>query len=692
MTNVNRATLFCGLWLVGVTVHGQGTTASPASLPLAAPWAPQLTAEVNPPASGAIPQFQLHLQGMPFTPYALEVSADLRLWVSLTTNLTAGDGAFDLIDPRFPELNPRFYRARLGRDRPSSGTITLDPGGFRPDRVLVKPRLGVDLTALNATLGTQVLQVFPAIGGLEVLQLPAGKTAPAIVTLYQQSGLVAYAEADYAVRLLLTPNDFRYANGDMWNLHNVGQYGGTPGADVDAPDGWNVQYTATNVIVAVIDTGVRYTHEDLAANLWTQPGSTNHGINTITGTNDPWDDYGHGTHLSGTIGAVGNNSVGTVGVAWTAQMMECKFLDAQGNGTISDAITCIDYARTHGAKILNASWGTTTFKSAALHDAIASARDAGMIFVAACGNSHNDNDGPNAIYPASYTDLDNVVAVAATDRGDQLSSFSNYGAHSVQLGAPGEDVFSTYNQNDSSYVAMSGTSMAAANVSGVFAVVWAHYAEENYQQILQRVLSNTVPVAALQGKTITGGRPNLFRALTAATPSPSPSSPSANFTANPSSGNAPLTVQFTDQSTGTVTAWDWRFGDGSPDASAQNPSHTYTNAGTFTVTLTVTGGGGTTSSKSAAVQANTPPPPPPTANFTANPTSGNAPLAVQFTDQSTGTVTAWDWSFGDGLPDSSAQNPSHTYVAPGDFTATLMVTGNGGATSGKSVIIHVVFP
>src|SRR6266568_3600769 len=173
---------------------------------------------------------------------------------------------------------------------------------------------------------------------------------------------------------------------------------------------------------------------------------------------------------------------------------------------------------------------------------------------------------------------------------------------------------------------------------------------------------------------------------------PPPPTLTANFTANPTSGQAPLMVQFTDQSTGTITARDWNFGDGSAHSSVQNPSHTYNSAADFTVTLTITGSGGATSSKSALIHVTAPPPPTLTANFTANPTSGQAPLMVQFTDQSTGTITAWDWNFGDGSAHSSVQNPSHTYNSVGDFTATLTITGSGGATSSKSTVIHVTAP
>ncbi|PYK96234.1 MAG: hypothetical protein DME19_20385, partial [Verrucomicrobia bacterium] len=503
------------------------------------------------------------------------------------------------------------------------------PAGFRQDRVLVKPRPGTDLTVLHAGLGVTVLRSFPGIGNLQIVQLPPGASLASVLGAYQQSGLVQYAESDYLVRASLEPNDFRYGDGSLWGLHNTGIYGGVAGADINAPEGWDAQNTAPNIVVAVIDTGVRYTHEDLAANMWVNPGESGpgllgvdksingidddgdgyvddvHGINAILGTGVPWDDYGHGTHVSGTLGGLGNNSVGIVGVAWRVQIMACKFLDATGQGSISDAITCIDYARKKGAKIINASWGGYTFNSTALYDAISSARSAGILFVAATGNDNNDND-VNPLYPASY-DLDNIIAVAATDRTDNRAWFSNYGARTVDLGAPGAAIFSCWNGSDSDYRYLDGTSMAAPHVVGVCALLWAHYPNDTYLQVKNRVLSNIDPLPALAGRTVTGGRLNLQKALGGSAPPPALT---ADFTADPTSGQAPLTVVFSDKSIGNPIAWDWDFGDGSAHSSAQNTSHTYNNAGDFTVVLTVAGGNGATSAKSQTIHATSPVPSP----------------------------------------------------------------------------------
>ncbi|MBW8863342.1 MAG: S8 family serine peptidase, partial [Verrucomicrobia bacterium] len=317
---------------------------------------------------------------------------------------------------------------------------TLAETHFRNDRILIKLTRNAPASALvdlHARLGNQVLQIFSNMDNLQVIGLAHGAGVSNMIAAYQRSGLVQYAEPDYLMRVLFYPDDFHFWNGDQWDSINLGQYGGMPGADIHVTNVWNIQTSASNIIVAVIDTGIRYTHEDLATNMWVNPqenldGYTNdlYGINLINngrGNGDPWDDYGHGTHIAGIIGAVGNNGVGIAGICWNVQLMALKFIDTNGNGTVSDAITCIDFARSHGAKIINASWGSTAFASQSLHDAIAGARAANIIFVAAAGNSAKNND-VTPLYPADYSDLDNIISVAATDRSDNLAAFSNYGA------------------------------------------------------------------------------------------------------------------------------------------------------------------------------------------------------------------------------------------------------------------------
>jgi subtilisin family serine protease len=246
--------------------------------------------------------------------------------------------------------------------------------------------------------------------------------------------------------------------------------------------------------------------------MWVNPNDGGHGWNALSGTNNPSDDSGngHGTMVAGVLGALGNNSKGVVGVAWRVQIMACKCFNSQGTGTISDCVVCLDYARTNGARIINASWGFTN--SLALSNAVHSLRDAGIIVVAACGNGATNTD-VNPTYPASFP-LDNVVSVAATANDDTLASFSNYGAASVHLAAPGANISSTFVATDSFYYTESGTSFAAPYVAGALALMLVEYPGESHPQIINRLLSATDPLPSLTGKCVTGGRLNLRKALT----------------------------------------------------------------------------------------------------------------------------------------------------------------------------------
>src|SRR5208282_2672775 len=300
-----------------------------------------------------------------------------------------------------------------------------------------------------------------------------------------------------------------FTNGLLWGLYNYGQNSGTAGADIGATNAWNVLTSASNIVVAVVDSGIRYTHQDLAANMWVNPNDGSHGWNALTGTNDPSDDSGHGTLVAGVLGAVGNNGIGVVGVAWQVQIMACKCFNNLGIGSISSVIIGLDYAQTNGARIINASWGFTN--SLALSNAVYSLRDSNIIIVAACGNNATNID-LYPTYPASYQ-FDNVVTVAATSTNDTLSAYSNYGATSVHLGAPGDQIYSTFAASDSYYYTESGTSFAAPYVTGALALMLTKYPSETYQQIIARLLNATDPLPSLAGKCVTGGRLNLKKAL-----------------------------------------------------------------------------------------------------------------------------------------------------------------------------------
>lgn len=454
----------------------------------------------------------------------------------------------------------------------------------------------------------RVLRSFPAAENIQVLGLAPGETVEEAVAKYQASGLVDFAEPDYRIHVKeVVPNDPYFEDGSQWHLRNLGQLGGVPGADIHATTGWETLHSASNVVVAIVDSGVRYTHEDLAANSWVNPKEIPgngidddgngviddvHGINAINNSGDPMDENGHGTHVAGIIGAVGGNGKGVSGVAWSVQIMACRFLDSAGSGDTSDAIQCIDYARRNGAKIINASWGSSDF-SLALQTAIANARSAGIIIVAAAGNEA-DNIDLVPSYPAAYTG-DNIVTVAATTRSDILDSlYSSYGAKSVDLGAPGTAIYSTWQSSDLSYHVQSGTSMAAPCVSGVLALLRARFPDDTYRQTILRLLAGTDPLPSLEGRCVSGGRVNLAKALGA--------SFLADFTASPTFGSAPLTVNFTNTSFGAVSGFSWDFGDKSAVSTAPSPSHVYQSPGDFTVTLTVTSTNGATASKSRLIQ------------------------------------------------------------------------------------------
>ncbi|MBS1985152.1 MAG: S8 family serine peptidase [Bdellovibrionales bacterium] len=306
------------------------------------------------------------------------------------------------------------------------------------------------------------------------------------------------------------PNDSLFSS--LWGMYNSGQKDsagktGVGGADISATKAWTISKGSRNVVVAVVDTGFDYTHPDLKDNAWSKAGQpTVHGYNAITDKLDPMDDNLHGTHCSGTIGAVGDNGAGVAGVNWNVSIMGVKFLDKNGSGTTADAIKAIDWARENGAQVISASWGGGG-SSDALEESIARATEAGIVFVAAAGNDSGDNDS-SADYPANYP---GVVAVASSNNRDQMSDFSNYGAKTVDLMAPGENILSTVPGNK--YKTLSGTSMATPHVSGAVALALSVNPSLTPAQVKQALRDSVDKVAAANGKTVSGGRLNVNRLL-----------------------------------------------------------------------------------------------------------------------------------------------------------------------------------
>jgi len=348
---------------------------------------------------------------------------------------------------------------------------------FAPGEILVKFKTGVPETIRDRIFresGLSFIRSFPALG-IQHLRLPPSVSVDEALRLYRQNPHVEYAERNYIIYACqifpddpsFDPEDPNY--GLLWGLYNFGQIvgggSGLPGADINAPDAWEISTGGEEVIIAVIDTGVAYSHPDLWANMWTNAGedswidpndpTTGNGIDDdgngkvddwrgwdfVDWDNDPMDFSGHGTHVAGTIASMGNNGEGITGVMWKAGIMPLRFLNTQGIGTISDAILSIEYAIQKGARVINASWGTTSF-SESLFQTIQFCQKQGVLVVAAAGNSAHDTDS-NPFYPSSY-DLPNIISVAATDQSDNLASFSNWGVTTVDVAAPGTTIYSTW--------------------------------------------------------------------------------------------------------------------------------------------------------------------------------------------------------------------------------------------------------
>ena len=360
----------------------------------------------------------------------------------------------------------------------------------------------------------------------------AGSDYESLSTWAQQEAEVLYVEPNFVqitgeVIESTTPNDGSFSS--LWGLHNTGQTGGTADADIDAIEAWDLTTGSSDVVIGIIDTGIDYNHPDLVANMWTNPGEVaddgidndgNGFIDDVYGwdfandDSDPIDGHSHGTHCAGTIGGVGNNSVGVAGVNWNVKLMALKFLSDSGSGYTSDAISAVNYAammkRDYGVNLVatSNSWGGGGYSSA-MADAIQAAGDEGILFVAAAGNSNSDNDvSPH--YPSNY-DLDVVISVAATDHNDNRASFSCYGATTVDLGAPGVSIYSTV--RNGGYASYSGTSMATPHVSGVVGLLAAYNPSATISEIKSAILDSADPIAALSGLTVTGGRLNAYEAL-----------------------------------------------------------------------------------------------------------------------------------------------------------------------------------
>jgi len=332
---------------------------------------------------------------------------------------------------------------------------TLQAARYLSGEILVKFKSETSsrtMNALNYAIGAVNVRELRHIG-VQRIKLPDSADMKEAIAYYRSKPDVEYAEPNYIVRKAVIPNDSGFTQ--QWGLNNAGQTGGTIDADIDAPEAWDITAGSNNIVIAVIDTGVAYGHPDLAGNIWqnTDEIPANgvdddgngyvddvYGWDFIDNDGYPEDLDSHGTHVAGIIASRGNNGTGGTGVMWSAKIMALRFLGVTGVGDVANAAQAIIYAADNGARIINASWGGYDY-STPLYNAIDYARSKGVLFVAAAGNDAQNIDG-SPFYPAGFT-LPNILSVAASDSNDNLAYFSNYGATSVDLAAPGVAIYST---------------------------------------------------------------------------------------------------------------------------------------------------------------------------------------------------------------------------------------------------------
>lgn len=417
--------------------------------------------------------------------------------------------------------------------------VMFKPSVSKVERETVVRSVGGILRETDAE-GRDLRMRYVADGRINKITVANAAQRDRVIKQLTRHPLVEVAEPNYIwttqaseIRAVDAPNDQFFDV--MWNLHNTGQEGGTPGADISALEAWAISKGDANIVIGVIDTGIDYSHPDLVGNMWHNPGEICdngiddtgngviddcHGFNAITGTGNPMDVDGHGTHVAGTIGASSNNGIGVAGVNWDVQLAACKFLGPTG-GTTLDGIACIDYFTdlkvNHGVNVVatNNSWGGGPY-SEALRAAIQTHTEAGIMFVTASGNdARNVDTVPD--YPGTY-DLPGIVNVANTTRTDALAVLSNFGAVTVDLGAPGSNIPSTYLNNGYAYA--SGTSMASPHVAGVASLVWSIAPHLSIAEVKDILMSSGDPTSALAGATVSGNRLNAHQALLDADPEP----------------------------------------------------------------------------------------------------------------------------------------------------------------------------
>ena len=447
---------------------------------------------------------------------------------------------------------------------------------FVDNQVLVNFQPGVttaDIATFYAKHDLVELQRLGAAPGrvsrLRLAQIKPGKmTDPdGFLRTLGLDSRVEYAGLNYILSIGQVPNDPKY--NQLWGMDKIG-----------APQAWDITTGSANVIVGVIDTGVNYSHPDLVDNIWTNLVEFNgtagvdddgngyiddiHGWNAYSNHGDPMDDHFHGSHVAGTIGAKGNNNKGVVGVNWEVKIAACKFLSSTGTGSTAGAIACFDYfnqlrADGHNVLLTNNSWGGGGF-SKPLETAMAGDVGNPILHAAAAGNSNNNNDA-SPHYPSSY-DLNNIIAVAATDSNDNSASFSSYGLTSVDMSAPGVSILSTV--LGTGYGTYNGTSMATPHVAGGAALIWSQYPNLSAEVVKDLLMFGVDPLSGAKA-TVSGGRLNVNKAINAMEDDPIPPAWVTNLTVS-GAGISSLTMTWTataddgsDPASGAASSYDARY-------------------------------------------------------------------------------------------------------------------------------------
>ncbi len=408
------------------------------------------------------------------------------------------------------------------RKRPYAGIDSR--AELEPRHVLVRFAETADTAAqtqaLSAVNGAKIARKFKLVPGLALVEIPATQGVDEALAAINQSQQVLYAEPNYVRHLHATPNDPQF--GDLWGLENIGQGGGTVDDDIDATEAWDRFTGSPDLIVGVVDTGMDYTHPDLAGNRWVNTGEIPgngidddgngyvddiYGYDSVNGDGDPMDDHGHGSHTAGTIGAIGNNGAGVVGVCWRVKLMAIKIFNAAGNTTDAAILEGWEYAADQGARVLNNSWGGGPY-SQAEKDAIDALGARNIVYVSSAGNDSVNMDA-TPVYPASY-DCSNIISVIATDRNDAMTWFSNYGATTTDLAAPGAGILSC--APGGGYQYMDGTSMAAPHVTGACALLLGYRPDLTVAEV-KNALMSTADRLTSSGLCVSNGRLNVFHAL-----------------------------------------------------------------------------------------------------------------------------------------------------------------------------------